>query len=88
MSKLNFSGNLPNTIGNNILKLPVIPTGAFTIIQYGVQDGRQNVKNAISRLVINIIYDFNVYMYIYCHKDYNGTGSESLNSQAYHLFAI
>ena len=27
MPKLNFSGNLPNTIRNNILKLPVIPAG-------------------------------------------------------------
>ena len=43
MPKLNFSGNLPNTIGKNILKLPVIPAGAFSIIQDGVQDGRQNV---------------------------------------------
>ena len=54
MPKLNFSGNLPKTISNNILKLPVIPTGAFSIIQDGVRDGRQNVKTAISRLVINI----------------------------------
>ena len=54
MPKLNFSGYLPNTIRNNILKLPVIPTGAFSVIQDGVQDGRQNVETAISRLVINI----------------------------------
>ena len=27
-------------------------------------------------------------MYIYCHKDYNQTGSESLNGQAYHISAI
>ena len=54
MPKLNFSGYLPNTIRNNILKLPVIPAGAFSIIQDGVQDGRQNVETAISRLVINI----------------------------------
>ena len=47
MPKLNFSGNLPNTIRNNILKLPVIPTGAFSNIQDGVQDGRQNVNTAI-----------------------------------------
>ena len=33
MPKLNFSGNLPNTIRNNILKLPVIPAGAFSFIQ-------------------------------------------------------
>ena len=44
MSKLIFSGNLPNTITNNILKLPVIPAGAFSYIQDGVQDGRQNVN--------------------------------------------
>ena len=54
MPKLNFSRNLPNAIGNNILKLPVIPAGAFSIVQGGVQDGRQNVKTAITRLVINI----------------------------------
>ena len=47
MPKLNFSGNLPNTIRNNILKLPVIPAGAFFIIQDGVQDGRQNANTAI-----------------------------------------
>ena len=54
MPQLFFSVNLPNTIRNNILKLAVIPDGAFTIIQEGVQDGRQDVKTAISRLVINI----------------------------------
>ena len=54
MPKLIFSGYLPNTIRNNILKLPVIPAGAFSIIQDGVQDGRQNVEIAIFRLVINI----------------------------------
>ena len=54
MPKLNFSGYLPNTIRSNILKLPVIPAGAFSIIQDGVQDGRKNVETAISRLVINI----------------------------------
>ena len=47
MPKLNFSGNLPNTIRNNILKLPAIPAGAFSNIQDGVQDGRQNVNTAI-----------------------------------------
>ena len=47
MPKLNFSGNLPNTIRNNIPKLPVIPAGAFSNIQDGVQDGRQNVNSAI-----------------------------------------
>ena len=47
MPKLNFSGNLPNTIRNNILKLPVIPDGAFSNIQDGVQDGRQNVNTTI-----------------------------------------
>ena len=47
MPKLNFAGNLPNTIRNNILKLPVIPAGAFSNIQDGVQDGRQNVNTAI-----------------------------------------
>ena len=47
MPKLNFSGNLPNTIRNNILKLPVIPAGAFPNIQDGFQDGRQNVNIAI-----------------------------------------
>ena len=47
MPKLNFSGNLPNAIRNNILKLPVIPAGAFSNIQDGVQDGRQNVNSAI-----------------------------------------
>ena len=30
--------------------------------------------------------DLNVYMYICCHKDYNETGSESINSQAYHIY--
>ena len=54
MPKLNFSGNLPDTIRSSILKLPVIPAGAIFIIQDGVQDGRQNVKTTISRLVINI----------------------------------
>ena len=43
MPKLNDSGNLRNTITNDILKLPVIPAGAFSIIQDSVQDGRQNV---------------------------------------------
>ena len=47
MPKLNFSGNLPNTIRNNILKLLVIPAGAFSNIQDGVQDGRENVNTAI-----------------------------------------
>ena len=47
MPKLNFSGNLPNTIRNNILKLPVIPAGAFSNIQDSVQDGRQNVNTTI-----------------------------------------
>ena len=47
MPKLIFSGNLPNTIRNNILKLPVIPAGAFSIIQDDVQDGRKNAKFAI-----------------------------------------
>ena len=47
MPKLNFSGNLPNTIRNNILKLPVIPAGAFSNIQDGVQDCRQNVNTTI-----------------------------------------
>ena len=36
-AKAEFFGNLPNTIRNNILKLPVIPAGAFSIIQDGVQ---------------------------------------------------
>ena len=54
MPKLIFFGYLLNAIRNNILKLLVIPTGAFPIIQDGVQDGRQNVETAISRLVINI----------------------------------
>ena len=53
MPKLNFSGNLPNTIRNNILKLPVIPAGAFSNIQDGVQDGRQNVNTAIDGLIYN-----------------------------------
>ena len=44
MPKLIFLGNLPNTIRNNILKLPMIPSGAFPIIQDDVQDGRQNVN--------------------------------------------
>ena len=43
MPKLNFSGNLPNTIRNNILKLPVIPADAFSNIKDGVQDCHQNV---------------------------------------------
>ena len=42
MPKLNFS-DLTNTIRNNILKLPVIPAVAFSIIQDGVQDDRRNV---------------------------------------------
>ena len=54
MPRLNFSGYLPNTIRNNILKIPMIPAGAFSIIQDGVQDGRQNLETAISRLLINI----------------------------------
>ena len=53
MPKPKFPGNLPSTIRNNILKLPVIPAEAFLIIQDGVQDGRQNAKTAISPLVIN-----------------------------------
>ena len=44
MPKLIFSRNLPNTIRNNILKLPMIPPEAFPIIQNDVQDGRQNVN--------------------------------------------
>ena len=36
MPKLNFSFNLQNTITNNLLKLTVIPTGAFSIIRDGV----------------------------------------------------
>ena len=44
MPKLNFSGNLRNTITNNILKLSVISAGTFSIIQDGVQGGRQNVN--------------------------------------------
>ena len=51
---LNFLGNLPNAIRNNILKLLVIPTEAFPIIQDGVQDGGQNGKTAISWHIINI----------------------------------
>ena len=47
MPKLNISEHLPNTIRNNILKLPVIPARAFSNIQDGVQDGRQNVNIAI-----------------------------------------
>ena len=47
MPKLNFSGKLPITIRNNILKLPVIPAGAFSIIQDGMQDGHQNVTTSI-----------------------------------------
>ena len=49
MPKLNFSRNSRNIIiyyiiiTNNILKLPVIPAGAFSAIQDGVQDGCQNV---------------------------------------------
>ena len=74
MPKLIFSGNLPNTIRNNILKLPVIPDGAFPIIQDCVQDGRQNVKTAISWLVIQLDA---LNVCIYCHKDYNEAGSES-----------
>ena len=47
MPKLNFSGNLPNTITNNILKISVIPSGVFSYIQDDVQDGRQNVNTSI-----------------------------------------
>ena len=47
MPKLNFSGYPPNTIRNNILKLPVIPASSFSNIEDGVQDGRQNVNTAI-----------------------------------------
>ena len=47
MPKPNFSGDLPNTLRNDILKLPMIPAGAFSNIQDGVQDGRQNVNTAI-----------------------------------------
>ena len=44
MPKLKFSGKHRNIITNNILILPVIPTGAFSIIQDGVPDSRQNVN--------------------------------------------
>ena len=44
----------PLVYRNNILKFPVIPAGAFSVIQDGVQDGHQNVKTAIYQLVINI----------------------------------
>ena len=56
MPKLNFSEYLPNTIRNNILKLPVIPAGAFSIIQDGVQDGRQHVETAITISACNQHY--------------------------------
>ena len=51
MPKLNFSGNLLNTIRNNILILSVIPAGAFSIIQDGVQDGRQNVNRPTPKIL-------------------------------------
>ena len=38
MPKLNFSGNLRTTITKNILKLPVILAGAFTIIRDIIQN--------------------------------------------------
>ena len=84
MPKLNFSANLLNTIRNNILKLPVIPAGGLSIIQDVVQDGHQNVKTAIFRLVFNITLRFKcpfkclLFVYIIYHKDYNETDSESL----------
>ena len=62
MQKLNFSGNLPITIRNNIV--PVISAGAFSIIQDNVQDGRLYVKTAISRLVINITLLFYLHVHL------------------------
>ena len=58
MPKLNFSGNIPNTIRNNISKIPVNPTGALSKIQDGVQDGRQNLKTVISPLKIDVASQF------------------------------
>ena len=46
MPKLTFTGNFRNTITNNILKLPVIHAGAFSIIQDGVQNGSKNVNTS------------------------------------------
>ena len=43
----NFSGNLRNTITNNILKLPVILAGAFFIFQDGVKDGHNDNTSKI-----------------------------------------
>ena len=51
MPKLNFSGNLLNTIKKHIKD----PAVNFSIIQDGVQDGHQKVKTAISRLAINFM---------------------------------
>ena len=53
MPKLSFSGKLANTIRNDILNIPVIAPGAFSIFQDGVQDGRQYVKKAISFITHN-----------------------------------
>ena len=59
MPKLNFSGNLRNTLKKNILKLPVIPAGAFSIISDGAQDGRQNVvtpENIMTKSFSTVFY--------------------------------
>ena len=57
MPKLYFSGNRPNTIRNNILKLPVIPAGAFSIIQDGVQLGRQFCQPVQSTVLRSAVPD-------------------------------
>ena len=64
MPKLNFSGNLQDTITNNILELPVIPIGAFPIIQDGVEDGRQNI-NAPKILWQKVSQWFSILLYIW-----------------------
>ena len=58
MPKLIFSGNIPNTIRNNISKIPVNPAGVLSKIQDGVQDGRPNLKTVISPLKTDVASQF------------------------------
>jgi len=58
MTKLNFSGNIPNTTRNNIPKIRVNPTEVLSKIQDGVQDGRPNLKTVISPLKIDVASQF------------------------------
>ncbi|KAG1651416.1 putative phosphoenolpyruvate synthase [Nymphon striatum] len=57
--KTRKTGYLLNIIRNNILKLPVIPSGACSKIQNGVQNGCKDAKTAISPLVDGSSISFN-----------------------------